>query len=100
MKRWFRIGVAVLLILGASALDWRFYSLTGHFFPKKIVDSLNAPIPVIAVSERGLATSDGRTLLPPLVSELHAYPELSQDILANGVELTPDGSMYVLVHVH
>src|SRR4030095_231713 len=69
-------------------------------FPKKIVDSLNAPLRVVAVSEKGLSTSDGRTLLPPLVSQIRVYPELTQDILANGAELASDGTLYVLVHVH
>jgi hypothetical protein len=102
MKRWCIIGGAILalLIAGASVLDWRFFSLTGHFRPKKIVDSLNAPVRVSAINEKGLATFDGRVLLPPLVSELHVYPELGQDILTNGVELASDGSMYALVHVH
>src|SRR5437773_1509464 len=60
--------VLVLLIAGASLLYWRFFSLTGHFFPKKIEDSLVAPVRVIAAKEDGLLTSDGRTLLPPLIA--------------------------------
>ncbi|SRR6266699_3684470 len=92
--------VLVLLIAGASLLDWRFFSLTGHFFPKKIVDSLVAPVRVMAVKEDGLLTSDGRTLLPPLIARLPLSPELSKDILGNGVEMKPDGTIYALVHVH
>jgi hypothetical protein len=99
MKSMFTVGAA-LLVIGAFLLDWRFFSMTGHLFPKKIVDSLNAPVRIIAVKETGLVTSEGKTLVPPLIARLLLHPDLTKDILGHGVELKADGTIYVLVRVH
>ena len=102
MKPWFIVG-GLLVVLGiavAFTVDWRFYMLTGHFTPQRIVDSLSSPVVIVSVNEGGLQTLDGRTLPLPGISKVLAPASVAKDVIEHGVEVQPDGTIYALVRVH
>ena len=89
------VGVAV-----AFGFDWKFFMLTGHFTPKRIVDELKSPIVVTGFNDLGLQTSDGRTISLPGVANVIPPASVIKDVKEHGVEISSDGTIFALVRVH
>src|SRR5215216_7039928 len=99
------IGIIVALSLAAVAA-WphvssriRFYQLTGHFFPVRMVEKLHKPVAVTGWSDTGLHLADGRTLQLPGFRKLPAVSVALTEATKRGVEIAANGRVYGLVRV-
>jgi hypothetical protein len=102
MLKWVFIGaVAIGVFVLALVMPNRiFLRLTGAFKPKRIVETLESPVHIVAIREAGLITGEGKILTLPDVITIPKEPRIWKDILDYGVELNTNGSTYALVHVH
>ena len=100
------LGAFVLLVAVGGGLlvavrpHLSHYQLTGRFFPVRIIETLQSPVPVVGWSEDGLNLADGRTVALPGVRKLPATSIALSELTNHGVELSTNGRIYGLIRVH
>jgi hypothetical protein len=92
--------IAALALTPYGRARWEFYQLTGHVTPQRILETLQTPVRIGGVTEKGFLTMDGKLLLPPGITNLVISDSVKRDIIEHGVETAADGAIYALVRVH
>lgn len=95
MKRLIYWPLILIGVLGAFHI-----LLTGSPIPLWVVDKLNSPKAVASIENDLIKTINGEILPLPKAELLGEHFRLSEDVLKNGVELTPSGEVFGLIRVH
>ncbi len=97
-RRFLYLGLALLPVC-LAAKPLLFFSLTGRFWPVRIIEELHDPVEVVGWNKAGLRLRDGRLARLPGMLELPETSEALSQATARGVELT-EGRVLGLVRVH
>jgi hypothetical protein len=104
-----RLAISLILtfivgIIGtATCLCWpqiKFYQLTGHLYPIRIVEGLSQPIAVAGWKDNELRFADGRSVMVPGFRTLPEKSDAIEEATKRGVEITSDGRVIGLVRIH
>lgn len=99
---WWSLPVLAGAVIAIVAFwpNIEFYSLTGRFFPIKIVEKLNNPVAVLGWSPDGLVLASGEICRLPGMEELPRESRALAWATGFGIETTPDGRVIGLIRVH